>query len=132
MKSGLFITLLLASAISMFAVPKDNCVFSGDDDDVIEIDVNYIPPFTGPKRSPAIVPISAVYYAEQSIIEVSFLNNIGEVDVTFTNLTLGSGSNFTIDSSFGSVYIPVNYTSGYFSVEFVTSTGDTYLGYLLL
>jgi len=42
MKSGLFITLLLASAISMFAVPKDNCVFSGDDDDVIEIDVNYI------------------------------------------------------------------------------------------
>ena len=32
MKSGLFITLLLASAISMFAVPKDNCVFSGDDE----------------------------------------------------------------------------------------------------
>lgn len=46
MKKFLFAFFLLLS-VSLFSMSKDKSTFNPDDDDVIEIDVNYTPPVTG-------------------------------------------------------------------------------------
>lgn len=72
MKITFLLTLFLASATALFAYPSEDLSFKSDDD-VIEIDVNYTPPFTGPKRSPALVPICATYYPSLSYINSSLV-----------------------------------------------------------
>ena len=73
----LLLSLLLMFSFSLFAAPTSETSYALDDDDVIEIDVSYIPPVTGPKRTPAIVPISAACYVELSYIVVNFQYSIG-------------------------------------------------------
>lgn len=131
MKKFLFAFFLLLS-VSLFSMSKEKSTFNPDDDDVIEIDVNYTPPVTGPKRTPAVIPISATYYASFSCIEVCFLYNIGDVDIVITNLTTGSTSSINASSSVGRIYIPFNYSSGSFSIDFYASNGSSYCGYLLI
>lgn len=102
------------------------------DDDVIEIDVNYTPPVTGPKRTPVVIPISASYYSLLSCIEICFLYDIGDVNIVITNLTTSSSSAFSASSLIGNVSIPFNHSAGFFSIEFHTLAGVTYFGYLIL
>lgn len=122
--------LLLFCSLSFLASTQNETInVSDDDDEVIEIDVNYIPPVTGPKRAPAYIPINATYYVASSIIEVTFLFDIGNVDILITDLSNGSSSTFNT-SSMAPFYIPKNLTYGIYSIEFITSTGCTYIGYL--
>ena len=131
MKKFLFAFFLLLS-VSLFSMSKDKSTFNPDDDDVIEIDVNYTPPVTGPKRTPAVIPISATYYATFSCIEVCFLYNIGDVDIVITNITSGSSSFYNIHSFIGSVVIPFYYDYGSYCIEFSTESGAVYSGLFTL
>ncbi len=107
---------------------KEKSTFNSDDDDVIEIDVNYTPPVTGPKRTPAIVPISAICYVELSHIVVNIQYNMGDVVITITNHTTGAISTINTPSSTGVAVIPFLLESGYYSITFETATGFIYSG----
>jgi hypothetical protein len=131
MKITFLLTLFLASATALFAYPSEDLSFKSDDD-VIEIDVNYTPPFTGPKRSPALVPICATYYPSLSYIELSFIYYIGDVEISITELTSGANQSYCFSSSYGSAIIPFCYTSGIFYIEFTSSLGLSFSGYLVL
>lgn len=132
MKKILFTLLFVLSFTSLFATQKDKTSFKDDGDDVIEIDVNYTPPVTGPKRSPAIVPISATYYVALSYIEVSFLYNMGDISIVLTDLASNSTMVYNSDTSIGTVFIPFNSGSGVYSIEFITSSGETYSGVFII
>lgn len=125
MKKILFYLLLMFS-FSLFATPTSETSYAAADDDVIEIDVSYIPPVTGPKRTPAIVPISATCYVELSYIVVNFQYNIGDVVITITNHTTGANSTVNSPSSTGSAIIPFLFESGYYSITFETANGSYY------
>lgn len=121
--------LLLFCSLSLYASPTHETSPMADDDEIIEIDVNYNPPVTGPKRAPAHIPITASYYVSSSIIEVIFLSNIGNVNIVLTNLSTGSMSTFNTSSE-GPLFIPISQIDGFYSIEFITSAGHTFIGYL--
>lgn len=124
----LLLSLLLMFSFSLFAAPTSETSYALDDDDVIEIDVSYIPPVTGPKRTPAIVPISAACYVELSYIVVNFQYNIGDVVITITNHSTGGNTIVNTPSSAGTAIIPFLLESGYYSITFETTTGSIYSG----
>ena len=128
MKKSLLPKLLLLLSFSLFASPMQAPAFTPDDDDVIEIDVNSLPATNGPKRTPAISPISAACHVNLSFIEVNFLFDLGDVDIVVTNLSSGSSSAFNVHSSIQNTFIPFVFTPGYHTIVFTTSAGAIYSG----
>lgn len=102
----------------------------GDGNDREEIIIN---PDTmhnggGHFRAPALVPICAAYLPHSSAIELEFLYNIGDVQVTLCSLTDGTQVTFTVSSATGTAIIPVPLANGPCAISFRTSTSVTYSG----
>lgn len=75
------------------------------------------------------VPIQARLFHSACYIIVKFYTNLGEVNVSFTNLTTGSISTTQVNSCIGEVIIPVTLGSGYYRIDFITPEGPSYFGY---
>ena len=79
-------------------------------------------------RSLPPVPIQALYDGFSSVIMVTFLQNLGEVEVTLTNLFSGNTAVDCIDSRINTAMLPVNLESGFYQITFLTSSGASYYG----
>ena len=75
-----------------------------------------------------IVPIEAYYIAFNSSICVTFSQNLGDMDVTVTNLTTGDSDDFEIVASVGSTLLPISGDAGYFRIDFILASGTQYYG----
>lgn len=79
-------------------------------------------------RSPEYVPIQAYYDDVLSVVCISFLQNIGEVEVTITNIFDGDTVEYEVNSMAGSVVIPLDGGSGNYQLSILLSSGKEYVG----
>ena len=79
-------------------------------------------------RSPEYVPIQAYYDDVLSVVCISFLQNIGEVEVTITNVIDGDTVDYEVNSIAGSVVIPLDGGSGIYQLSILLSSGKEYIG----
>ena len=77
-------------------------------------------------RSLIEVPITCTY--QDGILFFTFLDDLGETEITVTHQSLGVVSASENDSAYGSVVVPASSESGSYLIEIVTETGDYYYG----
>ncbi len=83
-------------------------------------------------RSQVYIPIQAFYDDFTSSIYIQFLLDIGDVNITVTNNDTGYSADFEMDSSLGTVILPISGESGLYDITFVLSEGGAYQGELYL
>ena len=79
-------------------------------------------------RSPEYVPIQAYYDDVLSVVCISFLQYLGEVEVTITNIFDGDTVEYEVNSMAGSVVIPLDGGSGIYQLSILLSSGKEYVG----
>lgn len=80
-------------------------------------------------RTPICIPIECIY--NYGTLQFSFLENLGEIDVTLINLTLGSEELISIDTSTGGAIIGVSDEAGEYMLIIETQT-SSYYGYYII
>lgn len=79
-------------------------------------------------RSSTDIPIVACYDDFISSICLQFLHNIGDVDVIITNAFTGDYIEYEVDSSLGSVMLPINGDVGIYDITILLSDGSGFEG----
>lgn len=79
-------------------------------------------------RAPAFIPIRAYYAGSFTSVCVQFLQNIGDVDVTITNLSTGDYVDYDVDSSTGGTLLPISGEVGSYRIVFLLASGAGYEG----
>ena len=73
--------------------------------------------------------IDSYYYGMLSSIQTTVTEDLGEVEVTVTNLSTGEAWSDTFDSGvIMQTLLPISGTPGYYEIEYITESGDTYVG----
>ncbi len=80
---------------------------------------------TKTNRTPARIPIECYYYPYASNLELSFLSNLGTVDVVLENQTTGEILDYVGNSALGRMVIPIESNSAY-RMDIVTDTGRSF------
>lgn len=115
----LFVALSNSFAISGFT--KGDEIPIPLESHVDEVDTTI---FRGP-----VIPIYAAFDPVQSIIIVSFYNNIGTVSIELSNLLTGESSYYEEDTSSGGAILPFSGVMGYYLIQFMTEDGKSYYGF---
>lgn len=92
----------------------------------IEIPIGEDGQYGNPPRQSAEIPIRAYYLAGTVI--VSFLQDLGDVEITIDEESNGTVLQTIVDSSALSAMLPLNMSSGEFSIYFTIPSGDEYSG----
>lgn len=79
-------------------------------------------------RSPSMIPIEAYYDSFVSGIAVTFLHDLGEVDVNVTNHSTGECLDGTMSALAGMTILPISGTEGLYTVTFTFPDGPEYYG----
>lgn len=123
------VALSFALSLFFFAQPLTALALGdGNDKEEIIINPDTIHNGGGHFRAPALVPIRAAYLPHSSAIELEFLYNIGEVQVTLSSLVDGTQAAFTVPSAAGTAIIPAPSTPGAYTIFLRTETGASYCG----
>ena len=78
-------------------------------------------------------PIVSIYYAMFTSIQTTVTDDLGEVDLTVTNLMTGESWWTTFDSGETSQsLLPISGSPGYYEIEYITESGDLYVGEFLI
>lgn len=72
------------------------------------------------------VPITCMY--QEGSLCFTFYEDLGELEITVTNQSIGVVSVSEYDSAYGSVAVPVSSENGSYLIEIVTETGEYYYG----
>lgn len=81
-------------------------------------------------RIPVIVPITCSY--NEGTLYFTFLEDLGETQITVTHQFLGEVTTYVCDAMNGSVVVPVSSESGSYLIEIVTENGECYYGEYVL
>lgn len=79
-------------------------------------------------KTPVRIPFEVWVDSFTSIMEVYFLADIGELEISLVNIYTGESVDTVVDSSDGSVLIPFSATPGLYSISFFLSNGKEYNG----
>ena len=79
-------------------------------------------------RAPAFIPMQAYYDGFLTSVCVQFLQNIGDVEITITNLFSGNYVNYDVDSSAGGTFLPISGEEGFYRIVFSLDNGSEYEG----
>ena len=119
MKKIVFLLSLLLSSVSMFADENQFIPIHVLDDTVVTSHTH---------RNPDYVPMQAYYDAFTASVCVTFLENIGNVDILIENAISGDYEEYHVDSSLGATFLPVNGTESLYRILFSVSNGVEYEG----
>jgi len=75
--------------------------------------------------APAKVQVECFYYSYTNSLELSFLSNLGTVDVVLENQTTGELQNYVGNSASGRMVIPVEPDTAY-RMDITTENGHNY------
>ena len=75
--------------------------------------------------APAKVQVECFYYSSTNSLELSFLSNLGTVNVVLENQTTGEIQNYVGNSASGRMIIPVDPDSAY-RMDITTENGHNY------
>lgn len=77
--------------------------------------------------------IQAFYLDDFCAIHTTVLSDIGMVEITVTNLMTGESWWDTFDSGEApQTLLPISGSAGYYEVEYITESGDVYVGEFLI
>ena len=82
-------------------------------------------PVTKGNLAPAKVQIECFYYSYTNSLELSFLSNLGTVNVSLENQTTGEIQDYVGNSALGRMVIPIESNFAY-RVDIVTESGRTF------
>lgn len=80
---------------------------------------------TKENHAPAKVQVECFYYSYTNSLELSFLSNLGTVDVVLENQTTGELQNYVGNSASGRMVIPVEPDTAY-RMDITTEDGHNY------
>ena len=80
---------------------------------------------TKENHAPAKVQVECFYYSYTNSLELSFLSNLGTVDVVLENQTTGELQNYLGNSASGRMVIPVEPDTAY-RMDITTENGHNY------
>lgn len=80
---------------------------------------------TKENHAPARVQVECFYYSSTNSLELSFLSNLGTVDVVLENQTTGELQNYVGNSASGRMVIPVEPDTAY-RMDITTENGHNY------
>ena len=80
---------------------------------------------TKENHAPAKVQVECFYYSSTNSLELSFLSNLGTVDVVLENQTTGELQNYVGNSASGRMVIPVEPDTAY-RMDITTENGHNY------
>lgn len=80
---------------------------------------------TKENHAPAKVQVECFYYSYTNSLELSFLSNLGAVDVVLENQTTGELQNYVGNSASGRMVIPVEPDTAY-RMDITTENGHNY------
>ena len=80
---------------------------------------------TKENHAPAKVQVECSYYSYTNSLELSFLSNLGTVDVVLENQTTGELQNYVGNSASGRMVIPVEPDTAY-RMDITTENGHNY------
>lgn len=83
-------------------------------------------------NSKAVVPFEAYYDTDLSSILLYFINDVGDVEIAIQNLSSEESYYFTINSSIGSIILPISGNLGYYEMTFTLQNGKHYIGEFLI
>ena len=81
-------------------------------------------------RTLVFIPITCIY--NDGTLHFTFLEDLGEMEITVTNPSMGVVSVSEYDSAYGSVAVPASSESGSYLIEIVTENGECYYGEYVL
>lgn len=120
--------LITCGLLSQFSFASN----ADDGDDGEEIIIEYSDPGEGVNRGVIDIPFHVFYYNQQSCVVIAFTNNIGEINISFTNLLNSTCTNTAIDSIYGNCILPITNGSGNYRIDLQTSNGAHYYGYFVV
>ncbi len=74
------------------------------------------------------VPMQAYYDAFTSSVCVSFLENLGNVDICVENTIYGEYAEYHVNSALGAMFLPINGSEGLYRITFSLTNGVWYEG----
>lgn len=120
----ILLTVVLASVCCW---PLSGKVCDNDDDGPVVVIVKdkQTTGHTQTNRAPVKVLVECFYYPSVDNLELSFLSDLGTVDVTLENQTSGEIQDYAGDSSIGLMVIPVSPNTAY-RMDITTKNGRCY------
>lgn len=122
-------TLVLLSTIFMMGMISPFIV-TADDEDEEEIEVKENTGGDGNGEGPRglDVPIVAAYNESAHLVSVSFLSNLGIVDIEIENEDAGVSSSYQVNSAISHQTFIISGAAGLWTITFTLSDGTEYLG----
>ena len=117
--------ILMSALLSLFSLQG---LYAEEGAKVVVIKPACLAETTTPNRAPVRVPITAYYDSFTSSIIVSFIYDIGDVDVNVTNTSTGDFLEGTINAYGAPAIISISSATGYYNIHFVLSSGAEYYG----
>jgi hypothetical protein len=108
------------------AIPGDGSLLNFNSQSPEEIPIKENGNFGGNPRQQVDIPIRAAYFG--GTVFVSFLQNLGDVEITIEEQSNGIILQTIVDSSTLSVALPLNMTAGDFCISFLLESGAEYSG----
>lgn len=100
-------------------------VYSQNEDIKPIVVIEETKPNTKGNLAPAKVQVECFYYSYTNSLELSFLSNLGTVDVVLENQTTGELQNYVGNSASGRMVIPVEPDTAY-RMDITTENGHNY------
>lgn len=100
-------------------------VYSQNEDIIPIVVIEETKPNTKGNLAPAKVQVVCFYYSYTNSLELSFLSNLGTVDVVLENQTTGELQNYVGNSASGRMVIPVEPDTAY-RMDITTENGHNY------
>lgn len=121
------ITILLTILI---ALSFSNPSLAKEEDEIIRVCVVTHSETNGKRtnRTPARIPVRALYLSSASSIQVTFNYDIGNVDISISNEATGESVSYDVDSQTGLCILPISGDTGLWSITFTLESGVQYQG----
>ncbi len=81
-----------------------------------------------PRPGRTTIPLEAYYDSFSATIVISFISDIGNVEISVSNMNTGEYLNDSINAFLAPAFVPVSGDEGVYSITFVLSTGEAYYG----
>ena len=79
-------------------------------------------------HAPARIPMEVSYVSFMSALKITFLNDLGNMDVNVTNHTTGEYISGTMNAAAGVTMLPISGTEGFYTITFTLPGGREYTG----
>ena len=100
-------------------------VYSQNEDIIPIVVIEETKPNTKGNLAPAKVQVECFYYSYTNSLELSFLSNLGTVDVVLENQTTGEIHDYVGNSASGRMVIPIEPNTAY-RMDITTENGHNY------